>query len=223
MLEIKEPSTPVLIQDLGVILTKSGKEKRRHGIYRCSCGNEFKIVSVDIKNGHTKSCGCYRKKVTSNRSITHNLSGNNPLYKKWAHMISRCSNIKSKDYSYYGARGIIICIEWRNNFKLFYDWAMDNGYVKGLEIDRIDVNGNYEPSNCRFVSRSMQMINTSLIHSNNTSGYRGVSFNKKENMFYANITMDKKLIFSKRFKTIDEAVIARNNFISENNLPHEQN
>lgn len=71
----------------------------------------------------------------------------------------RCYNKKCKEYKYYGARGIVICTEWLNCFQAFYSWAMDNGYKEGLTIDRINVDGNYEPGNCRWVGRTTQNRN----------------------------------------------------------------
>ena len=85
-----------------------------------------------------------------------------PLYKKWLNMRQRCNNPKSTYYKYYGGRGIRVCDEWSlrgKGYKNFYAWAIENGYKKGLTLDRIDVNGNYEPNNCRWVTMKEQSIN----------------------------------------------------------------
>lgn len=89
---------------------------------------------------------------------------NKRLYSIWHNMKSRCYYRKSEKYKDYGGRGIIVCDEWRNNFQAFYDWAMSHGYADDLTIDRKDVNGNYEPSNCRWVTQKEQHNNTRKNH-----------------------------------------------------------
>ncbi len=92
------------------------------------------------------------------------------LHPVWRNMKGRCYNPKHEKYPVYGGRGIKICDEWRNSFQAFYDWAMTHGYQDGLSIDRIDVNGNYEPSNCRFATRKEQGRN---IRNNRHVTYKG--------------------------------------------------
>lgn len=82
------------------------------------------------------------------------------LYTVWCHIKARCYNTHDKSYKYYGGRDIKMCDEWYNNYVTFKDWAVNNGYSKGLTIDRIDVNGNYEPNNCRWVTMKQQSRNT---------------------------------------------------------------
>jgi len=81
------------------------------------------------------------------------------LHPIWRGMKARCYNPKALKYKHYGARGIEICDEWRNSYQKFYDWAINNGYVEGLTLDRINVNGNYEPTNCRWVTKTIQNRN----------------------------------------------------------------
>ena len=205
----------ILIEDLGMMYpTKDSKYKSRFGIYKCGfCGTNFKANTNDINRGDTKSCGC--KKFLSQ---PHNLS-NTKLYVVWGHIKSRTLNPKHKSYNDYGGRGITICDEWKNDFMSFYNWAILNGYEenKGLSIDRIDNDGNYEPSNCRWTTRTIQSRNQRM-QKNNTTGYRGVSYIKIRGNYRAQIRVNLKSIHLGYFKTAIEAGVVYNNYIIENNL-----
>lgn len=123
----------------------------------CDCGKEKDVRSDHLKEGRVKSCGCFNSEVVSARFKVHGLT-KHPIHKSWTDMKQRCYNPSSTIYEYYGGRGIKICDEWED-FKTFYDWSISNGWSEGLSIDRIDVNGNYEPSNCRWVSMKVQCNN----------------------------------------------------------------
>lgn len=142
----------------------------------CDCGNSCIVTGTHLKQGHTKSCGCLQKERTSNAKKTHGMS-NNRLHKIWDMMKTRCYNAKDNTYQYYGARGVIVCDEWKNNFKAFYDWSMMNGYADNLTLDRENVNGNYEPSNCRWVTMKTQANNKRW---NRHITYNGETHNIKE-------------------------------------------
>lgn len=131
-----------------------GERKKDFYLCKCDCGNKTISRKDKLLNGKKKSCGCINK---SKVKCTYPI--NKIIIKKWRDMLNRCFNSKCADYKYYGGRGITVCIEWKNDFMSFYNWAIENGYKDDLTIDRIDVNGNYEPSNCRWVTKKEQQRN----------------------------------------------------------------
>lgn len=124
----------------------------------CDCGKTTVVALNSLASGSTTSCGCYAKEVTTSVSTKHGLS-THKLYNKLYSIRHRCYSPNDPYYSIYGGRGIKVCDEWINDFKVFYDWAMSSGYKEGLTIDRIDVNGDYKPSNCRWVTLEVQNNN----------------------------------------------------------------
>ena len=146
--------------DYGKVLSKNGKAERYYYKCRCDCGN-IKFVRSDALKTGQKSCGCILS--TNPMGYKHGLSRTR-LYKVFRDMKTRCYNKNSPDYKNYGGRGIRICSEWLNNYLSFKSWAEENGYDEEAPkmqctIDRIDVNGNYEPANCRWVSIAIQNKN----------------------------------------------------------------
>lgn len=138
------------------------RHTRTRWLCKCDCGKTKIIQSNHLKSGASTSCGCYGKEKVSQAVKKHGLSSSN-LFFIWSAMKQRCLNPKDKNYKDYGGRGITVCSEWLNP-ENFYKWAIANAYKKGLSIDRIDVNGNYEPLNCRWATPKEQMRNTRKNH-----------------------------------------------------------
>ena len=140
---------------------------------------------------------------------------NERLYRIWQNMKSRCYNSNFHKYSIYGKRDIKVCQEWRDNYILFKKWALTHGYKENLTIDRIDVNGNYCPENCRWATAHQQCVNQRKRKDNKT-GYVGVA--KIGNSYVAGIRFCKKQMWLGSFRTAEEACITRDKFIIDNGL-----
>lgn len=146
---------------------------------RCDCGNITVVRSDSLQSGRTKSCGCWKKEVDSKKAHLlhkHKMSDTR-IYRTWQAMKARCYNPNDKRYKNYGGRGIVVCEQWRDDFRNFLEWALKNGYNNELTIDRINVNRNYEPSNCRWVNRKVQSNNRT---SNITVKYNGNKLTLKQ-------------------------------------------
>lgn len=137
------------------VLEECKERKRNYKVYKCicDCGNIHYVVSSDLIGNRITSCGC------NEGNFKHGLCYSR-LYSVYNNMKTRCYNKHNTNYKYYGGRGITICKEWLDDFMVFYNWAMSNGYSDNLTIDRIDVDGNYEPNNCRWITKHDQLYNT---------------------------------------------------------------
>ena len=160
-----------------LVLKQVRKNKgKTYWLCKCDCGKETIVEGYKLKTGHIRSCGCLQREINIKRLTTHNLSKSR-LYEIWCAIKNRCLNKNLKTYKNYGGRGITVCQEWLNDFKTFYDWAINNGYSEGLTIDRINNDGNYEPDNCRWASRKTQANNRRTCK---TFTYNGVTKNYKQ-------------------------------------------
>lgn len=130
-------------------------------ICKCDCGTvTVPLNGTSLRNGTTKSCGCLSVDRLLERNHVHGMcKPRTRLYTIWDNMKQRCGNSNRKEFKNYGGRGITVCDEWKNSFQAFYEWSIANGYADDLTIDREDVNGNYEPSNCRWVTLQEQQKN----------------------------------------------------------------
>jgi hypothetical protein len=136
----------------------------------------------------------------------------NPLRSLYDNIKQRCYNTKAVNFKDYGGRNITMCQGWLDSFEAFEKWCLDNNYRKGLEIDRIDNDGSYEPNNCQFITPAENTaIGKRRKRTNNTSGYVGVYFNKQSNKWMAYIRLDCKNIHLGCFDTPELALQARIN------------
>lgn len=146
-------------------------KRQSYWLCKCDCGKETISTSGDLRSGHKKSCGCLHDDLSRERLIkmneTHGESKTR-LYNIWIDIKKRCYRKNFWAYDRYGGRGITLCKEW-HDYLTFRDWCMNNGYTENLTIDRINNDGNYEPSNCRWVDRKTQ--------ANNKSNVRLISYN----------------------------------------------
>lgn len=148
---------------------KRSAVKKGHTIWSCvcDCGNLIEAEAYNLTTGHTQSCGCLQKERASESNSTHRMR-NTRLYRIWSSMHTRCYRPSYHAFADYGGRGIAICDEWLHSFENFRDWALSHGYSDDLSIDRIDVDGNYEPGNCRWATWSEQNRNKRIFKKGTT-------------------------------------------------------
>ena len=148
--KIHPKSKLVYLREAEPYASPKGKHFRQ-AFFRCYCGVERKLVVSSVKTGVKKTCGLH---------VAKHGAAKTKLYGVWTGIKDRCLCENAPAYSNYGGRGIKMCKKWKNNFPKFRKWAVENGYAEGLQIDRINNDGDYEPNNCRFVSRIENNRNT---------------------------------------------------------------
>lgn len=217
MLNNQEIPSLILIKDLGQQYQTCNSNRRyRFGIYKCSCGAEFRSRTNTVISGHTKSCGCHKIKVSTTHGMTKHI-----LYSVWHDMMNRVYNPKNKSFKDYGERGISVCERWKDINNFIEDMYLT--FEDGLTIDRINNDGNYEPSNCRWATKEIQARNRRAIQSNNHSGYKGVSWHKSTKRWISRIGINGKQIRIGFFDSHVEAAKAYDSYVIENNLEHTVN
>ena len=193
----------VVIKEANSIYNDSGKMIRRWEC-QCDCGRKTIVRHGDLRNGRTTSCGCLKKKRFVHK--THGYS-RTKLGMVYTSMRQRCNNPNNKNYDKYGGRGIRVCEEWEKNPESFFEWALNNGYKEGLSIDRIDVNGNYCPENCRWTDWEVQAINQRTRKDNKT-GYKGIYFS--QGSYRVQVRRNKKTYYFGSYKRLEDAIKALN-------------
>lgn len=171
-------------------LTVIGRsDKKGKWCCRCDCGcpKDVTVSTSDLKNGRTKSCGCFKKERARETNTTHGLRYH-PLYNFWKNMKNRCYNIKHKSCSHYSEKGIYVCDRWLNSVKYFVE-DMYPTYKEGLELDRINNDEGYSPENCRWVTPQQNLMNTSS-RKGSSSRYKGVFKMKGKERWRVSITKD---------------------------------
>jgi hypothetical protein len=153
----------------------SGKHGNARWLCRCDCGGQKTARSGHLIQGRTKSCGCLNAEMSSQRKFKHGCT-NTPEFIAWVHIKQRCYNKKDKRYDDYGGRGIKVCDRWLKSFDFFLE-DMGLRPIDCSSIDRIDVNGNYEPDNCRWANQTTQANNT---RSNRRIEFNGLSLTVSE-------------------------------------------
>lgn len=184
-------------------------EQKTSGVYktmwpcRCSCGTERLVHASTLKSGESKSCGCLKQELATRRGTKHGFS-KTQAYASWVGARRRCTDETCEAYENYGGRGIQMCDRWLDDFEAFLQDMGDR--PEGYTLDRIDVNGNYEPENCRLVTMTTQIVNRRKTR-RNTSGRVGVSW--YQNAWNVKITVDGRVINLGRHTDFDTACMVR--------------
>lgn len=199
------------LKEVDPYISPGGDYKTRKYLCRCECGNEVSVMITSLRSGNTQSCGCINsERITkqNKENAIYDGCSQNKHFSRWKGMIERCYYPKHKDYHNYGGRGITVCEEWREHPRAFIEWIeKESNYKRGLSLDRIDRDGNYEPDNCKFSTTTEQALNRNIM-SSNTSGYPGVT-EHTNGRWRARINVNKKRKSLGVYETKEEAIEAR--------------
>ena len=209
----------ILLEDLG--MKDLGGYRKRMCIAQCKqCGDTSEKQYIQVVGKEDVLC---KSCAVSNRHKARDdyKESESRMYYIFSNMHTRCYNENYNTTKNYMTKGIIVCSGWYKNFKAFKEWALSNGYSETLSLDRIDNDGNYEPSNCRWADSFTQAQNKSRLRKDNKTGFTNVSF--VDNKYLATITVNKQMFNLGRYETAREAAIAYNNFVIENRLEHQLN
>jgi hypothetical protein len=206
-----------ILGDYGVVYLKEVESRRlpcgdlkRRAEFKCGMCGDFFITEIQaIKLGSTKSCGCERIRKVREACCTHKCTGH-PLFNVWRNIKERCYNDKHKAYKNYGGRGIKMYEGWLNDPRPFIEYVENLGWEKGLEVDRIDNDGNYEPDNLRVVTHYSNNQNTRLINKRNTLGFRGIGYRGEcwKNPYKTSIMMNRIYYHLNSYPTPQQAAQA---------------
>lgn len=188
----------------------NGKVRHVKWLCKCECGEVKQVLGYALRQNKSLSCGCYKSDVTRNRMKKHGKAATHSRtleYKAWAQMKTRCTNLKAKQYEDYGGRGISVCERWMNSFEYFLE-DMGLKPSSAHSLDRKDVNGNYEPSNCKWSTIFEQSHNRRRA-SNNTSGHSGVKWHQRLNKWEVSIASNNKRMYLGVYDDIEMAIKIR--------------
>lgn len=211
-----------VFNDLTYLQDVKSNDHNRRGLFKCVCGN-VKIIPIHpVRLGKIKSCGCkwHTSRIKHGHCVDSFKNSESSLYKRWMAIKYRCYNPNSVDYPRYGGRGITLCKEW-HDFSVFLQWAIKSGYNKKLTIDRRNNDKGYNPKNCRWVSNSTQCANQNKREKTKFKhiGVRQIQSKNWQAVLNYKSTRINIGIFGSEI----EAIIARNEYIKENNLPNKLN
>lgn len=199
-----------------VIVKSENVGKNTAWICKCECGTIRSVLTYNLQSGKSKSCGCLQKETTSEIKKIHGQT-NTRLYRIYKGIKSRCCNKNNPAYKYYGGKGIKICQEWQNDFMKFYEWSMQNDYNDTLTIDRIKVNGNYEPNNCRWVN-AFEQANNKV-----TSFYITINNEKHTIAEWSRITKTKSTVLYSKIARLLTQLNVNNEYVEINIISKHKN